>query len=163
MMIITCPNCSKQFKIDISLIPDEGRDVQCGSCNNIWFYQFKNEDLSTPKLSEEINNTVVDNNPVKKKDENYSKSKISSLENKDDLNNEISKNEQKQIINKKNEKNEIKFFPYLIVFFISVIAVIVLLDTIKTPLIGIFPSLEILLFNLYETLQDIKLFIIDLI
>ena len=160
-MIITCPNCKKQFKIDTSLIPDEGRDLQCGLCNNIWFYQIQNENSSTLKLNEVINNTDVDNDLVKK-DENNFKNKIPSLENNDDLK-EISKNEQKQIINKKNEKNEIKFFPYLIVFFISVIAVIVLLDTIKTPLIGIFPSLEILLFNLYETLQDIKLFIIDLI
>ena len=159
-MIITCPNCKKQFKIDTSLIPDEGRDLQCGLCNNIWFYQIQNENSSTLKLNEVINNTDVDNDLVKK-DENNFKNKIPSLENNDDLK-EISKKEQKQIINKKNEKNEIKFFPYLIVFFISVIAVIVLLDTIKTPLIGIFPSLEILLFNLYETLQDIKLFIIDL-
>ena len=162
-MIITCPNCRKQFKIDTSLIPDEGRDVQCGSCNNIWFYQTKNENSSTLKLNEEINNTDTDNDPNKKKDENYFKSKIPSLKNKDDLNDEISKNVQKQIINKKIKKNGTHFFSYLVVFFISVLAVIILLDTLKTPLIGIFPNLEILLFNLYETLQDIKLFIIDLI
>ena len=40
-MIITCPNCNKQFKIDNSLIPDEGRDLQCGSCNHIWFYKIE--------------------------------------------------------------------------------------------------------------------------
>ena len=161
-MIITCPNCMKQFKIDTSLIPDEGRDVQCGSCNNIWFYQFKNEDLSAPKSREVINNTVLDDDLVKNKDDNYLKSKISNLEKKDVLNNEISKNEQKKIIDKKIKKNGSKFLSYLIVFIISIIAVIILLDTLKTTLIGIFPSLEILLFNLYETLQDIKLFIIDL-
>ncbi len=46
-MIITCPNCNKQFKIDNSLIPDEGRDLQCGSCNHIWFYniQEKNNEV----------------------------------------------------------------------------------------------------------------------
>ena len=32
----------------------------------------------------------------------------------------------------------------------------------KKPLIDIFPGLEIVLFNLFETLKDIKLFIIDL-
>ena len=37
-MIITCPNCNKQFKIDNSLIPDDGRDLQCGSCNHTWFF-----------------------------------------------------------------------------------------------------------------------------
>ena len=162
-MIITCPNCKKQFKIDTSLIPVDGRDVQCGSCNNVWFYQIDNENSSTLKLNEEINNNENDIDLVGKKDEKYTKSEITALINKDDLNNKISKNKQEQIINKKIEKKENKFFSYLIVFFISLIAVIILLDTVKTPLIGIFPSLEILLFNLYETLKDIKLFIIDLI
>ena len=162
-MIITCPNCKKQFKIDISLIPVDGRDVQCGSCNNVWFYQIDNENSSTLKLNEEINNNENDIDLVGKKDEKYTKSEITALINKDDLNNKISKNKQEQIINKKIEKKENKFFSYLIVFFISLIAVMILLDTVKTPLIGIFPSLEILLFNLYETLKDIKLFIIDLI
>ena len=41
-------------------------------------------------------------------------------------------------------------------------AFILLLDTFKNPLIDIFPGLEPILFNLYETLKDIKLFIIDL-
>ena len=163
MMIISCPNCRKQFKIDTSLIPDEGRDVQCGSCNYIWFYQIKNENSSTLQLNEVINNADADSDLVKKKDEDIFKNKVPSLKNKDDLNNEISKNEQKQVVNKNIKKNGINFFSYLIVFFISIIAVIILLDTLKTPLIDIFPRLEILLFNLYETLQDIKLFIIDLI
>ena len=160
-MIITCPNCRKQFKIDASLITDEGRDVQCGSCNNIWFYQIKNENSSTLKLNEVINNTDADSD-LEKKNENIFKPKIPSLENENDLDNEISKNKQKQVVNKKVKKNGTNLFSYLVVFFISLIAVIILLDTLKTPLIGIFPSLEIVLFNLYETLQDIKLFIKDL-
>ena len=55
-----------------------------------------------------------------------------------------------------------KLLSYLIVSIISFIALVVLLDTLKTPLINIFPGLEKLLFNLFETLKDIKLFIIDL-
>ena len=38
----------------------------------------------------------------------------------------------------------------------------ILIDTIKTPLINIFPGLENILFSLFEMLKDIKLFIIDL-
>ena len=53
-MIITCPNCNKQFKIDNSLIPDEGRDLQCGSCNHIWFYKIKQENDEVLKLNDEI-------------------------------------------------------------------------------------------------------------
>ena len=54
------------------------------------------------------------------------------------------------------------FFSYFIVFIISIIALFILVDTLKSPLINAFPALEIILFNLFETLKDIKLFIIDL-
>ena len=71
---------------------------------------------------------------------------------------------QKEIkISKNTENTGNKFFSYLIVFIISFVALIILLDTLKNPLINVFPGLEIILFNLFETLQDIKLFIIDLI
>ena len=42
-MIITCPCEKKQFKIDSSLIPNEGRELQCGSCERVWFYKPQNE------------------------------------------------------------------------------------------------------------------------
>ena len=53
-------------------------------------------------------------------------------------------------------------FAYLLVFIISFMALLILVDTLKTPLINLFPDLEIVLFNLFETLKDIGLFIIDL-
>ena len=146
-MIITCPNCKKQFKIDNSLIPDEGRDVQCASCDHIWSYKIENDNNEILELREEIINNDKKNEVVEKKEEKNKK---------------ISE-KQKTINTSVNNKNKgSKFFSYLIVFVISLIALIILLDTIKTPLINIFPDLEIVLFNLFETLQDIKLFIIDL-
>lgn len=36
-MILSCPQCSAQFKVPESAIPDEGRNVKCSSCGNIWF------------------------------------------------------------------------------------------------------------------------------
>ena len=152
-MIITCPNCNKQFKIDNTLIPDEGRDVQCGSCNHVWFYKIEEENNEILKLKEEIvsrdieglkeekENKVVKEKPLEKK---VPETKNTTLSN--------------------NTENKIsKFFSYLIVFIISFVALIILLDTLKIPLINVFPGLEIILFNLFETLKDIKLFIIDLI
>ena len=53
-MIISCPNCNKQFRIDNSLIPNEGRDLQCGSCNHIWFYKIEEENEEVLKLNNEI-------------------------------------------------------------------------------------------------------------
>ena len=146
-MIITCPNCNKQFKIDNSLIPDEGRDLQCGSCNHVWFYKI-----------EEINNKVLALN-----EEIISEDIETKAEKKEEKLEEISEKQKKTTISKNTENKGSKFFSYLIVLIISFIALIILLDTLKTPLMNVFPGLEIILFNLFETLQDIKLFIIDLI
>ena len=38
-MIITCANCSKKFNIDEKLIPENGRLLQCSSCNHKWHYR----------------------------------------------------------------------------------------------------------------------------
>ena len=62
----------------------------------------------------------------------------------------------------KKESTGSKFFSYLLVLIISFVAFIILIDTLKSPLINLFPELELILFNLFETLKDIKLFIIDL-
>tara|TARA_B100001173_G_scaffold231923_1_gene201751 strand:- start:681 stop:1127 length:447 start_codon:yes stop_codon:yes gene_type:complete len=148
-MIITCPNCNKQFKIDNSLIPNEGRDLQCGSCNNVWFYKIEQENSEVLKLNNQITSNEI-GNKVEKKEEKIEKKKQEFEKINTKTNNE-------------KENNGIKFFSYLIVFITSFVALIILLDTLKTPLINVFPELEVILFNLFETLQDIKLFIIDLI
>ena len=56
-----------------------------------------------------------------------------------------------------------KFLSYILVFLISSIALIIILDTFKSQLYVYFPKLELLLFSLFETLKDINLFIKDLI
>ncbi len=166
-MIITCPNCNKQFKIDNSLIPDEGRDLQCGSCNHIWFYNIQEKNNKVLELKQEIISEDIESKAENKEDKIKEKKQPEEIT-KTDINNKKEKNLEKQKntttlkkIEKENKGS--KFFSYLIVFIISIVALIILLDTLKTPLINVFPGLEILLFNLFETLQDIKLFIIDLI
>ncbi len=140
-MIITCPCEKKQFKIDSSLIPEEGRELQCGSCERVWFYKPKNESEAPLTLNENISEKIIEPQ-IKNKTLKEIPNKVKKLE---------------------NENKGSKFFSYLMVFIISILALIILLDTLKTPLINVFPGLEIVLFNLFETLQDIKLFIIDLI
>ena len=61
-----------------------------------------------------------------------------------------------------SSKKIYNFFSYLLIFIISFVALLILVDTLKSPLISLFPGLEIVLFNLFETLKDIGLFIIDL-
>jgi len=36
-MRLTCPNCSAHYEVDDSLVPPEGRDVQCSNCATTWF------------------------------------------------------------------------------------------------------------------------------
>ena len=159
-MIITCPNCNKQFKIDNSLIPDEGRDLQCGSCNHIWFYNIQEKNNEILELKQEIISEDIDTKAENKEDKIEEKQQPEETS-KTEINNK--KKQKNTTTLKKTENKGSKFFSYLIVFIISFVALIILLDTLKTPLINVFPGLEIVLFNLFETLQDIKLFIIDLI
>ena len=42
-MIIECPNCLKKFQVNSDLIPVNGRNIQCGSCNHIWFFDKKDK------------------------------------------------------------------------------------------------------------------------
>ena len=155
-MIITCPNCNKQFQIDNSLISDDGRDLQCGSCNHVWFYKIEEKKNEALKLNEEIISKDVEIES-ELKDEKINTEIIN------EKNVKISKIQKKPTTSITKENMGSKFFSYLIVFIISFVALIILIDTLKTPLISIFPGIEIILFNLFETLQDIKLFIIDLI
>ena len=162
-MIVICPSCKKKFNLDINLITSEGRDLQCGSCEHIWFYK-KQEPISEPlQINEDI--AIKEKEDSDKLNGDRSKDQLIKQpieENKKSISelSDIKKAEAKSEVIKKTQSS--KFFSYLIVFIISLVALIILLDTLKTPLINIFPGLEVLLFNLYETLKDIKLFIIDL-
>ena len=165
-MIISCPNCNKQFKINPSLIPGNGRDVKCGSCDNVWFYTIEKNNTEALPLSDnfadkeiegEIDNKIVEN--INEPNDALLQKDI--VDKKDKTEDKIS---EKQITekNKIKKNTSSKFFSYLIVLIISFVALIILIDTLKVPLINVFPGLEILLFNLFEILKDIKLFIIDL-
>ena len=165
-MIISCPNCNKQFKINLSLIPDNGRDVKCGSCDHVWFYKIEDnkieplplhDDFADKEIKDEIDNKIVNN--INKPNDLSSHKDIDERINKTD--DKITE-KQKPVKNKIKKNTSGKFFSYLLVSIISFVAVIILVDTFKVPLINIFPGLEILLFNLFEILKDIKLFILDL-
>ena len=164
-MIINCPNCNKRFKINTSLIPVEGRDLKCGSCDHVWFYKIEDKNLEPLSLKEDIINNEDKPEIVDKKIERTNEVKKSSSHSKIDTKDkkDLDKIADKQIPSKNKTKNTSgKFFSYIIVFIISFVALIILIDTLKTPLINIFPGLETVLFSLFEMLKDIKLFIIDL-
>ena len=149
-MIIICPCGDKKFEIDAALIPDEGRTLKCGSCDHVWFY----------KKEEQIDNYEIEEKTLEISDKSTTtKTPIKS--------NEKSKKESNDKALVKYQKKEVlnlgKVFRYILVIILSLITLIVLLDTLKVPLSNIFPNLEFILFNLYETIKDIILFLKDLI
>ena len=161
-LLVSQIGTKNQINTDNSLIPDDGRDLQCGSCNHVWFYKVEHKNDVPLTLNEDISESKLDTNEkIKEKNLKFSKKlrqeKIINPEKKKEVSKEIPETI------KKSSKKGSKFFSHLVVVIISFVALITLLDTLKTPLINVFPGLEIVLFNLFETLQDIKLFIIDLI
>ena len=162
-MIIECKNCNKKFNVDANLIPKQGRQIQCGSCNYIWHFKIESllkEPLILQDEDNQKNLSIVKDTKVFTESVNVEKSTELLKDNQIYKDNKIQENT--------TAENNIKiskisdFFSYLLVFLISFVALIILLDTLKSPLINVFPGLEIILFNLFETLKDVKLFIIDL-
>ena len=169
-MIITCNNCTKKFDIDSDLIPEKGRLLQCSGCDHKWF--FKKEVINDPIIPIKINNPVEETSISKKKLDSVEIQSPKDIElldnpNKDDTkleNNLLNKNEdlEPKLNSSKNKKNY-NILGITIVFIITFIALIIVLDTFQIPIGKIVPDIEFLLYNLYETINDIKLFLIDLI
>ncbi len=170
-MIIECPNCNKKFSLDKKLIPENGRTLKCSSCYHIWHYKIAiTESIDDIGISEDKNTNLDANiSEVKKKDVEHNE-EIND-DNLIDTNHEILSEEntesEEDDINdeKENEKKQGKIkmiLIYFIVVIISLLGLIFLLDTFKSYLFSIFPSIAPLFDSFYETLLDLKLFIKDL-
>tara|TARA_B100001093_G_C26830341_1_gene1015833 strand:- start:2202 stop:2675 length:474 start_codon:yes stop_codon:yes gene_type:complete len=156
-MIITCPNCEKKFEVDSNIIPEKGRLVKCGTCDQTWFFN-KNSQVN------------IDNKNIDLSIKNVTKKTSSKSVNKK----EKTSDKDTPIISKNNKGSELikyqtksnftfgKILNYLIVTIVSFVALIIILDTFKGPLNVFFPNLELILYNLFETLKDLLLFIKDL-
>ena len=163
-MIIECPACSKKFNIDEKLIPDEGRLLKCGNCDHTWFYK-KEENLKleteTIKINEidenksEINIEPVDV-PIKQTKKVRKKiSKKSST--KESTSKELVS------IDKSSVSRENNIIKKIFLIIISIIAFILLIDTFKNQLSVIFPGIVQMSDSLYQVINDLKLFIKDLV
>ena len=151
-MIITCEQCSKKFEIESSLISENGRLLQCSSCNHQWFY--KKNVLKKSKVVLKKENIKTEQTELKIED-------TDNIKVFDDLINAKSVKRKHSYTAPKGKK--ISFLSLTLVFVISVSALIVLLDTFKSPINLMIPNIEFVLDNLYETFKDILLFIQDLI
>ena len=149
-MIISCDQCHKKFEIDSNLIPKDGRLLECGSCNHKWFYKQNIED----KTEEIIIEPQLKN--IEEKNISPIQSNISQIKELD------TSSKKKEIIENKKIK-KIGVLNIIIVFIISFVALIILIETFKNPISIYIPNIEFILNSLHEILRDIILFFKDLI
>ena len=165
-MIINCECGKKKFNIDRSLIPKEGRLLKCGSCSKIWHYTPIIETENDEELDIKINENIVKNEVQSDEvinNENFiaiNKKKLSEEYTDDDKDEEYNIKEEKENDEKQGKIKMV--LVYFIVVIISLLGLIFLLDTFKSYLISVFPTITPFLDSFYETLLDVKLFIKDL-
>mgnify|MGYP000017515639 CR=1 FL=1 len=177
-MIIKCNNCNKNFDIDSDLIPEKGRLLQCNVCDHKWFFKKEIKERSIPKvkikdiddepepLKEDVTRVETENHENidlldRVTDDAPAIEKI-SIQNNNETE-EISKKDKTANIKTSSNKKSYNILGLTIIFIISFIAIIIVLDTFQKPISMFVPNIEFILYNLYETINDIVLFFSDLI
>ena len=181
-MIITCNNCNKKFDIDSNLIPDKGRLLQCANCDHKWFFKkeiLENnvspivEDIDSDNVNVFDQNNTTNNDEINPSDLSNKQVEIDAvveldekieIYNKEETgkNIEVNIKEQIPIISKPKKLKNFKILNLFIVAIISFVAFIIIVDTFKYPIGQVVPNIEFILYNLYESIKDISLFIRDL-
>ena len=155
-MIIDCPCCKKKFNVKDELIPAKGRLLQCGGCDREWFF------------SRDINN--IEENNVEKFDEEIAQESFGIIDDKYD--DEVSEEDKKEEATSELESPEkikiqktkqVSFFKLLLVFIISFVAFILIVDTFIVQISEFVPFAANYLDNLYQSVIDIFLFFQNLI
>ena len=149
-MIITCPCGDKKFNVDASLIPNEGRTLQCGFCDEKWHFKPSDKKLENDYIKKDIKIKKID--PQEKVPSEVDKiiSEAEKIKTTDTIS--VSKNSE-----------NFKFINFLFLSIITFTALILILDTFKLQINDVLPGFNLLLANFYESLKDIYLFLKDLV
>ena len=153
-MIIVCPSCGKNFNVRDDQIPDKGRLLQCSSCKHEWFY---------------TKNTIpVDDNIDELSKDDFTQESFGILDEEKDKYDEViledKENESEKPKNiKKQKTKKVNFFKLLLVFIISFVAFVLVVDTFVVQISEYVPFTEKYLDNLYQSIIDISLFFQNLI
>ena len=153
-MIIVCPSCGKNFNVRDDQIPDKGRLLQCSNCNHEWFYT-KNTIPIDDNLDEQSNDELTQESfgildeEEEKRVENIVEDKTVELEKPREI--------------KKKKATKVNFFKLLLVFIISFVAFVLIVDTFIVQISVYIPFAEKYLDNLYQSIIDISLFFQNLI
>ena len=149
-MIITCPCGDKKFNVDASLIPNEGRTLQCGFCDEKWHFKPNDKKLENDYIKKDIKIKKIDPNENIPSEVDKIISEAEKIKSTDTIS--VSKNSE-----------NFKFINFLFLSIITFTALILILDTFKFQINDALPGFNLLLANFYESLKDIYLFFKDLI
>ena len=130
-MIIQCTNCNKNFEVKSSLIPEIGRNLQCGLCDFTWFYKpisnnatLETNDTNNNEISKNIdvfNDNQTELDQTKKVND---KTLLDKQEFTDNI--EV---EKRSKVKKSINFSLIRLLFFILVGIISFVALIVVLDT----------------------------------
>ena len=149
-MIITCPCGDKKFNVDASLIPNEGRTLQCGFCDEKWHFKPSDKKLENDYIKKDIKIKKIDLQEKVPSEVDKIISEAEKIKTTDTIS--VSKNSE-----------NFKFVNFLFLSIITFTALILILDTFKFQINDALPGFNLLLSNFYESLKDIYLFLKDLI
>ena len=153
-MIIVCPSCSKNFNVRDDQIPDKGRLLQCSNCKHEWFFS---------------KNTIpIDDNLDEQSNDELTQESFGILDEEEDRNDEKIVEEKTVELEKprnikKKKTSKVNFLKLLLVFIISFVAFVLIVDTFIVQISEYVPFAEKYLDNLYQSLIDISLFFQNLI
>ena len=179
-MIIECSACSKKFTVPDSAINVNGRLVQCSSCGNKWTQYPVKKEQNFRKIETAFKNNKPKKTKTKKAikkgpvpySKEYMKQKWGTTIDGHVVEKEISKKNKKVDGLKRKDKKRISedkvvsgfgFFNYIITLSVISIFLLGILNFEKSRLSRKFPFLEPYINNFYETLENFKILIIDLI
>ena len=163
-MIIECPACSKKFNIDEKLIPDEGRLLKCGNCDHTWFYK-KEENLKLETESIKINEIEKNKSEINIKPVDVPIKETKKIRKKISKKSSTKESTSKELvsIDKSSVSRENNIIKKIFLIIISIIAFILLIDTFKNQISVIFPGILKMSDSLYLVINELKLFIKDLV
>ena len=153
-MIIVCPSCGKNFNVRDDQIPDKGRLLQCSSCKHEWF--FTKNTIPINDNMDELSNDELTQESFGILDEEEDRSAEEIVEDK-----KVELEKPKNTYKKKTKK--VNFFKLLLVFIISFVAFVLIVDTFIVQISEYVPFAEKYLDNLYQSIIDISLFFQNLI
>ena len=168
-MILSCNSCEKKFVVPDSAISSTGRLVQCSSCGNKWKQFPTNVKQTLPKAQSKPISAAktTHKNIVKKTKKKKTKKRIGPdlyspeyLAKKHGIKiQSIPSTKEKNPI----EKSKIKFgfYNYLIVWTVTIIFLIKILNFAQSPIIEFYPPSEIYLNYLFESIKNISEIIMD--